>query len=64
MTFHPYRGYIGTIEWNEEDKVFFGQLENIEDLISYEAATRFELENEFHAAVDEYIVILESLKDS
>lgn len=61
MTLPLYRGYTGTAEWSEEDRVFFGRLLDTEDLISYEAATQIDLENEFRAAVDEYISLREEL---
>jgi predicted HicB family RNase H-like nuclease len=61
MMLPRYRGYTGTAEWSEEDQVFFGKLLGTEDLISYEAATHFDLENEFRVAVDEYIFLREGL---
>ena len=61
MTLPLYRGYTGTAEWSEEDRVFFGRLLDTEDLIFYEAATQIDLENEFRAAVDEYITLREEL---
>lgn len=61
MSLAQYRGYMGTAEWDEESQVFFGRLLSIEDLVSYEAATYFDLENEFRAAVDEYIFVREEL---
>jgi hypothetical protein len=61
MTLPPYRGYTGTAEWSKEDQVFFGRLLDTEDLISYDAATHFELENEFRAVVDEYIFLRDEL---
>jgi len=50
-----YNGYIGSIEYSPEDKCFFGKLEMIDDLVTFEATTAEELENNFHYAVDEYI---------
>jgi len=50
-----YNGYIGSIEYSPEDKCFFGKLEMIDDLVTFEATTAEELENNFHNAVDEYI---------
>jgi len=50
-----YNGYIGSIEYSPEDKCFFGKLEMIDDLVTFEATTAEELENNFHHAVDEYI---------
>jgi len=50
-----YNGYIGSIEYSPEDKCFFGKLEMIDDLVTFEATTAEELETNFHNAVDEYI---------
>ncbi|MEA1893302.1 MAG: type II toxin-antitoxin system HicB family antitoxin [Campylobacterota bacterium] len=50
-----YNGYIGSIEYSSEDKCFFGKLEMIDDLVTFEATSADELENNFHAVVDEYI---------
>lgn len=50
-----YNSYIGSIEFSPEDKVFYGKLEMIDDLITFEADSATELENNFHSAVDEYL---------
>jgi len=50
-----YKGYIGSIEYSSEDKCFFGKLEMIEDLVTFEADNAHDLENNFHTAVDEYL---------
>ena len=50
-----YNGYIGSIEYSSEDKCFFGKLEMIDDLVTFEATSANELEENFHAVVDEYI---------
>jgi len=56
-----YNGYIGSIEYSPEDKCFFGKLEMIDDLVTFEATTAEELENNFHNAVDEYILTCKEL---
>lgn len=50
-----YKGYIGSIEYSSEDKCFFGKLEMIDDLVTFEALNADELEDNFHNAVDGYI---------
>ena len=50
-----YNGYIGTIEYSKEDKCFFGKIDMINDLITFEAQNAIELEENFKNAVDEYI---------
>ena len=56
-----YNGYIGSIEYSPEDKCFFGKLEMIDDLVTFEATTAEELERNFHNAVDDYIETCEML---
>lgn len=50
-----YKNYIGTVEFSEEDKVFFGKVIGITDSISFEGDTVESLIEDFHAAVDEYL---------
>ena len=50
-----YNGYLGSIEYSPEDKLFFGKIEMIDDLITFEADSASELENNFKTVVDEYV---------
>lgn len=50
-----YRGYTGTIEYSGDDNVYFGQISNIEDVITYESETKQGLVREFQKLVDYYI---------
>ena len=50
-----YNGYIGSIEYSSDDKCFFGKLEMINDLVTFEANNANELETNFKYVVDEYI---------
>ena len=50
-----YKGYIGSIEYSAEDKCFFGKLEMIDDLVTFEATNAQDLEDNFHTAVDDYL---------
>ncbi len=52
-----YRGYIGTIEFSEEDALFFGKVMGIRSLISYEGKNANELISDFHSAVDDYLAV-------
>ena len=55
-----YRGYIGTIEFSEEDALFFGKVMGIRSLISYEGKNANELISDFHSAVDDYLSVCEA----
>lgn len=52
-----YKGYVGSIEFSEADGIFFGKVQGIQSLISYEGANVKELEEEFHGAVDDYLAL-------
>lgn len=54
-----YRGYVGSIEFSEEDCIFFGKVQGVRSLISYEGESARELVDDFHAAVDEYLELCE-----
>jgi len=53
-----YKGYTGTVKFSTEDKVFFGKIEGIDDLVSYEGEDVSALENNFIKAVEDYMLIL------
>ena len=50
-----YKGYVGSVEFSESDGVFFGKVQGIRSLISYEGSNAAELISDFHGAVDDYI---------
>ena len=50
-----YKGYVGSVEFSEEDGVFFGTVQAIRSLISYEGTNAKDLVADFHAAVDDYL---------
>jgi predicted HicB family RNase H-like nuclease len=51
-----YKGFIGSVHYAAEDRVFYGKVEGINDLISFEGSTVDELEEGFHYMVDAHIV--------
>ena len=50
-----YKGYLGSVEFSEEDGLFYGKVMGIRSLISYEGETSKELLEDFHGAVDDYL---------
>ena len=50
-----YKGYIGSVEFSEEDSIFYGKVMGIRSLISYEGESARELLEDFHGAVDDYL---------
>lgn len=56
-----YKDYIGSVEYSSEDRCFFGKIEMIDDLVTFEATSIDELENNFHTCVDEYLETCKNL---
>lgn len=52
-----YKGYVGSVEFSEEDALFFGKVMGIRALISYEGENARELVEDFHSAVEDYLVM-------
>ena len=60
--FIEYRGYVGSIEYNIKDKLHYGKLLNIKDLVNYHADDIVELQKHYHEAVDDYIELENSMR--
>lgn len=52
-----YKGYVGSVEFSEADGLFYGKVQGICSLISYEGTNAKDLVSDFHGAVDDYLVI-------
>ncbi len=52
-----YKGYVGTVEFSEEDGIFYGKVMGIRALISYEGKDARTLVSDFHSAVDDYLSV-------
>ena len=50
-----YKNYRGSIEYSEEDKCLFGEVQDVPALILYEGQTLEELEADFRDAIDDYL---------
>jgi len=50
-----YKGYAARCEFDSEDKIFFGRLAGINDVIGFHADNVEDLILAFHEAVDDYI---------
>lgn len=50
-----HKGFIGSVHYNAKDRVFFGKVEGINDLVTFEGTSVDELENAFKFMVDEHI---------
>ncbi len=50
-----YEGYLGSAHYSDDDQVFFGKLEFISALVSYEGKDVKSLKKAFKEAVDDYL---------
>lgn len=50
-----YKGYYGSVHFDEEELVFHGKIEFIRALVSYEATNAKGLKKAFNEAVDDYL---------
>jgi predicted HicB family RNase H-like nuclease len=52
-----YKGYYGSVEFSDEDNIFFGEVVGIRGLVSYEGVCVKSLKEDFEGAVDDYLEI-------
>lgn len=52
-----YKNFIGSVHFNADDEVFFGKIEGIEDLISFEGTNVLDLKRAFEEAVNDYLLL-------
>jgi predicted HicB family RNase H-like nuclease len=50
-----HKGYLGSAHYSDEDRVFYGKLEYIRDLVSFEGADVQGLRRAFEEAVEDYL---------
>ncbi len=56
-----YKGYEAKIEYDNEDRLFFGRVININDVIVFDGLSVDELEQAFHQVIDEYLADCQTL---
>lgn len=50
-----YKGYYGSVEYSDNDEVFFGKLLFIDDIVTFEGDSVKSLKQAFYLMVDDYI---------
>ena len=50
-----YKGFVGVVEYDDEARVFSGEVINTRTVITFQGTTVDEVEEEFHASVDDYL---------
>jgi len=57
-----YKEFIGLIHLSSKDDIFYGKIEGINDLVTFEGKSVLELKNNFKEAVEEYLKLCEKVK--
>ena len=52
-----YKDYYTVVRYSREDKVLFGKIEGIRDLVTFESDDVNVIEDEFQSAVDDYLMM-------
>ena len=60
--FIEYKGYVGSIEYDPEDSLYYGKLLYIRDLVNYHADNIVDLEKCYRDTVDDYICFKKEIK--
>lgn len=50
-----YKGYIGHVEYDDEAKIFHGDVLGIKDVVTFQGKTVDEIEKSFKESVDDYL---------
>ena len=50
-----YRGYFAKPEYSAEDRIFYGRILGISNLVDFQFEEADDIENKFHKAVDDYL---------
>ncbi len=50
-----YKDFIGTVHYSTDDELFYGKIEGINDLVTFEGSSVKELKLAFEEAVDDYL---------
>ena len=50
-----YKGFIGVVEYDDKARIFSGEVINTRTVITFQGTSVDEVENEFHASVDDYL---------
>lgn len=50
-----YKGFSGSVHYNDEDQVFYGKVEFIRSLVTYEGTDVKSLKENFKESVDDYL---------
>jgi predicted HicB family RNase H-like nuclease len=52
-----YKGFMGSVQYSADDEFFFGKIEGINDLVTFEGASVTALKKSFEEALEDYLVL-------
>lgn len=52
-----YKGFIGSVHFSEEDAAFYGKIEGVNDLVTFEGHSVEALIEAFQNAADDYVML-------
>ncbi len=55
-----HKDFIGSVQYSTDDDIFFGKIEGINDLVTFEGKTVDQLKKSFQEAVEDYSEICKS----
>lgn len=50
-----YKGYTGTVNFDKIDRLYYGKVLDIDEIITYEGTNMYLMQEAFHQAVDEFM---------
>ena len=56
-----YKNFLGSVHFSAEDAVFYGKIEGVNDLVTFEGGSVKELKKAFIEAVEDYIELCNDL---
>jgi len=56
-----YKEILGTVNFSAEDEVFYGKIEGVNDLVTFEGSSVQELKEAFEEGVEDYLALCKEL---
>lgn len=51
-----YKGYVGIVTYDDEARIFHGEVIGLKDIITFQGTSVEEIEKAFHDSVDDYLI--------
>lgn len=58
-----YKNYVGVVEFDDEAKIFHGEVINTRDVITFQGSSVRELEKAFKGSVDDYLAFCKERRE-